>query len=253
MVLPLEDYGYLSQVLARYTVSRERFDVPAAYAKALAQSWAGADLLAVAESRSWAKGTAVAGGTDLDLFVSLRPETSGSLAEIYTAFFCFLRRHVDPRRQDVSIGVTLGAAKIDLVPGRKQPGPTTDHSLYSNRRRSWIQTNVSQHISLVRRSGRANEIRLLKIWRRRHGLEFPSFALELAALRALAGSPQGALAPNVVAAWTFLRDQLEQARLVDPANSNNVVSDALTVAEKRRVATAAAQALEQWSWSAVLG
>lgn len=46
---------------------------------------------------------------------------------------------------------------------------------------------------------------------------------------------------------TYLRDTFPNARFVDPANTNNVISDDLRAAEKQRISAAAGQALNG-SW-----
>ena len=90
---------------------------------------------------------------------------------------------------------------------------------------------VAAQIRHVRDSGLLDHILDLKIWRRRHALRFPSFYLELATLRALSASFLHLL--------RFLAGGFPDARLLDPANSNNVVSDLLTPEEKFRIAGAA--------------
>ena len=200
--------------------------------------------MSVEPSGSFAKGTAVRSGTDIDLFISLSFNTPETLKGIYNTLFAALSNSaLQPRRQDVSIGIRIASAyDVDLVPARKQGLLGNDHSLYSARRDTWMQTNVTKHIALIQTCGRLDEIRLMKIWRNRRHLDFPSFFLELATIRALAGR-RPALSNNVVATLEFLRDHLRNVRIVDPANTNNVVSDTLSDAAKQAVAVAARAAL----------
>lgn len=51
--------------------------------------------------------------------------------------------------------------------------------------------------------------------------------------------PKGALAHNVSAGLSWLGAKLENARLVDPANTSNIVSDDLTAAERSAIGRAA--------------
>jgi hypothetical protein len=125
-----------------------------------------------------------------------------------------------------------------------------DHSLYSNRTRTWVQTNVNKHIAAVQASNRLDEIRLLKIWRNRIGLDFPSFYLELATIRALQGKWSINLSGNIVAALEFMRDNIKTARIMDPTNTNNVISETVTGQGKQTIATAAANALAS-TWNVV--
>src|SRR5690349_16192568 len=53
----------------------------------IVNGWAGSQLRAVHPSGSFAKGTANHSGTDIDLFVSLKSDTTNTLKEIYTTLF----------------------------------------------------------------------------------------------------------------------------------------------------------------------
>ena len=57
-------------------------------------------------------------------------------------------------------------------------------------------------------SGRTEEIRVLKLWRRQKGIEFPSFYLELTVINALSGRRSGELAANVWTAFAYLRGRV---------------------------------------------
>jgi hypothetical protein len=50
----------------------------------------------------------------------------------------------------------------------------------------------------------------------------------------------------------YLRDRFCTARVVDPANTNNIISDDLTAAEKAKVAAAAQQALKATTWDQIV-
>ena len=87
----------------------------------------------------------------------------------------------------------------------------------------------------IRSSGLIDEILALKIWRRRHALRFPSFLMELATIHA---RPR-----DFRALLHFLATDFPTTRLLDPANSSNVVSDLLTDVEKLRIAARARASL----------
>lgn len=243
--------AYLRQVLARYAIDNGYLSPARAVQATLmptVQQWGNRFLLSVDPSGSFAKGTAVRGGTDIDLFVSLSSATPETLSQIYESLLSALAAAgYQPRRQNVSIGVRVGSYSVDIVPGKRQSQYGDDHSLYSNRSGNWLQTNVTRHIAEVRASSRADEIRLLKIWRNRKRLDFPSFYLELAVIRALSGCRAGNLAANIVTALEFIRDNVPSARFVDPANTNNIVSDTVAVQGKQALSSAARAALAS-SW-----
>jgi hypothetical protein len=204
-------------------------------------------------SGSYAKNTAIRGGTDVDLFVSLKSNTTNSLADLYASLASFMQgKGYSVRRQNVSIGITYSGLRVDLVPGKRQSDWSSDHSIYVSRQRTWQKTNIEKHVQVVGGSGFPPEIRLLKQWRERHSLEFPSFALELAGLQGMSGRRAGQLSSNVWAALTFIRDRLESCALYDPANTNNNVADEMTAAEKRAIATQARTSLGKQYWREII-
>lgn len=211
--------------------------------------WAGGYLIAVKPAGSCIKGTAVLGQTDLDIFISLRSDLDMKLRDISLS----LRAHLhagglSPRQQDVSVGINHGGVAIDVTAGRQHPSYPTYHSIYRSKADTWMQTNIDAHIDLVRRSGLQDEIRLLKIWRQQKGLDFPSFLVELAAMDALKSDRTGSLADNLMTILRYLVLEFPRRSLADPSNSNNVVSDTLSKAEKVKIATAAVAAIRASSW-----
>jgi hypothetical protein len=180
------------------------------------RQWAAAELLGIDFSGSYGKGTAISPGTDVDLFVSL-DSAAGSLKDTYWSLFRWCAdHHLPPQAGNVSVRVVCDGVRVDLVPGRKQKGATTDHTLYRRKADSWTQTNVGQHIRLVATSGRTDEIRAIKIWRELHHLDFPSVYLELSVIEALKGRRAESLAANVGAALAYLGGDFLKARVVDP-------------------------------------
>ncbi len=80
------------------------------------RQWAGDNLLGVYPSGSFMKGTAVLSGTDIDLFLSLSEHTSETLKEVYNKLFdCLTSAGYSPRRQNVSLNITVSRNSVDLV------------------------------------------------------------------------------------------------------------------------------------------
>lgn len=242
--MPADDY--LRSLLAKYHVDPAGPRAVAEHQIApVIQVWGGQYLRDIRLSGSIAKGTANAGVNDMDLFIELDPTTPLNLQGIYESLLAAAARQWPVRRQNVSVGVNAGRYHFDLVPARLQAGYQNWFALWREKQKTWTQTNVELQVQTVARSGRTEEIRILKLWRTLAGLEFPSFVLELAALRALDGLPIGALAQNVSKALSWLGANIETARLIDPANTNNIVSDDLTEAERSAIARAARAARAQ--------
>jgi hypothetical protein len=247
---------YVASVIGKYAVNAAPGSAASQAANQLfpaLRSWAGRSLLGIQFSGSYAKHTAISLGTDVDLFISL--DSTQPVKEIYWSLYRFCgERGWGPQVQNVSVRVQSNGLHVDLVPGRKQDGNTEDHTLYKRKKDSWVQTNVMQHIRLIANSGRRDEIRALKIWRERNRLDFPSFYLELTVLEALKYSRMSSLAARFSELLQYLAGEgkFNQARVVDPANSNNIISDDLGPEEKRGIVVAAEKCLAIGMWEQTL-
>jgi len=217
------------------------------------QGWAGNRLLSVDPSGSFMKGTANKSGTDIDLFISLSEETTETLKDIYDKLFNTMKdKGYAPKEQNVSINIRVNGYSVDLVPGKRQNSSSNDYSLYRRRAGSWTKTNVITHINYVRNNLRVSESRIVKLWRDQKHLDFPSFYLELTVIDALLQNSTGSLAGNVWKVFEYLRDKFVNARVVDPANTNNVISDDLSVADKNKIKVAAERALKASDWNEIV-
>lgn len=244
---------YLAGILQKYAVNTRGAEAAAQTIYPVLQKWGSSYLNSAEFSGSLAKGTGVSIGTDADIFLSLSSSTPGTLADMYlTLYNAVTAAGYAGRKQNVSIGVTVNGYSVDLIPGRRQSQYGNDHSLYLSKANTWTQTNVANHIAYVKGSGRIDEIRVLKVWRQLHGLEFPSFFLEMAVIDALAYARIGNLAANVLTALEHIRDRIRTVRYVDPANTNNVISDDCTATEKIAVAAQAANSRGQQIWERIV-
>ena len=247
---------YMASVVEKYAVHVGPGSAAAHAANELIpalREWAGRYLLEIGLSGSYAKGTAISLGTDVDIFVSLSEVAGDNMKHIYWNLFQFLTdRGLRPQAQNVSVRVERNGKQVDVVPGVKQPGGAGGHTLYRRKKGSWVRTNVAEHIRLIVGSGWTSEIRALKIWRGRSRLDFPSFYLELTVMKALSGASAASLTGNVQRVFEVLSDRFMRARVVDPANSKNVLSDDLSPEEKHVIAGAARMALGMSTWEEVL-
>ena len=178
---------------------------------------------------SHAKGTDLR-DSDVDIFLRLSPDTPGPLSAMQAS----LADHVHGNIRNVSVRIMLEGRFIDLVPARRS---FTCDVLWQARFNTWLKTDIPEQIRYVRNSGLIDEILALKIWRRRHALRFPSFLMELATIHAL--KPGRPITQSFPALLRFLATDFPTTRLLDPANSNNVVSDLLSEVEILRIARTA--------------
>jgi len=255
----LEDL-YLRATIGRYRVAESSEATPYRVRTRLMpklRQWGGKWLEEVTVSGSYAKGTAIRGvslapsDVDVDLFLSLSREMNEPLAEMQQKL-CGALQEYQARIVNVSVRIGFENRSVDLVVGRRREDGN-DHSLWRAREGSWVRTNVVEQARFVRDSGCLDEILALKIWRRRQGLYFPSYCLELAVIEALAeGTGSEGLGARVHRVLGWLATELPGAVLRDPANRSNVVSDVMTESEKWRVSHAAWAAARAEEWTDVI-
>jgi len=202
---------------------------------------------------SIAKNTVIREKFDLDVIVYWPPDCGYTLRGIYVAVGKVLRRWrtgVIPKTVAWQVSITP-RFHIDVVPGRAIDNTYYYANLYC-RPDSRIQTSIKKHIKTVRDSGRCDVIRLMKLWRVRKRVPIPkSLLLELLTLRGCSGCRFSSLAYQMKAALEYLYDDILDARVEDPANTNNTISDELTHRQRRVTRLLAKAALNARTWNTV--
>lgn len=256
-----ESDTYLLGIIGKYKPHDisvyEIFSIPDLKGKL--ETWASTCFREILNSGSRAKGTAISIASDVDYLVSLSNDCPDKLEDIYNSLFTLLSaNYKNVRKQNVSIRIKVETLEIDITPAKKQSGNTNNHSLYVSKLGTWKQTNIQKHINDISQSGRLNEIKVLKIWRELNGLDFPSIYLEyLLNDIILLGKSKGNdyLASNVWHVITELAKDTSNplfSRVVDPANSTNILSDLLTQAEKNKIIAKAKISSAQQNWGTII-
>jgi len=264
------DDQYVESIVAKYAVENQPGSDAEREACALGRlisDWAGKDLVGFQLSGSYEKGTAISLGTDVDILVSI--EKPNDAQEVYLSLYRHCaERNFPPEAHGVSIRILSNGVKVHMIPWNldhsraQEPdahpvagGGKHQHTLYHQRRGVTVETNINKHTQMVRGSGRADEIRALKIWRERHHLEWPSFYLELTVMDALsdAEAPKsGSLAKNVSTVLHYLAHDFPRAVTMDPANTENVISDDLNAKEKSVISREARKSLVMGAWEKII-
>lgn len=253
---------YLFQILQRYT-PRSLFSYLTSITqlKNTLREWANTCYISILDSGSRAKGTAISLASDVDYLVSLTSncnEDNGGLKSIYESLFDKLRGcYTNVRKQNVSIRINLNGLEVDVTPARKQNGSINYHWIYLSRSGTRQQTNIQRHISDISKSERTKEIKILKIWRELNQLDFPSIYLEYLLIDILLYKPKEV--DSFVANASYIFDELAKdednplfTRIVDPANSNNILSDLLIDSEKNKIIDQAKIAANQHYWNNII-
>ena len=137
---------------------------------------------------------------------------------------------------------------VDVVPGRFIEG-TKDvflHIAFGEKER--MQTNLKTHIDHIVNSGCVPVIRLMKLWVHRNNVNIKTFVLELFVVQSLSGSRnKNNYEKAFLGTLEAFKNEFTTLQLVDPANSNNVVSQLVSPSEKAAVAQAAQRAFDKIS------
>jgi tRNA nucleotidyltransferase (CCA-adding enzyme) len=111
---------YIESILNKYSVTYGDYSPASRVLISLTptlETWAGEYLNKIHFSGSYAKRTAINIGTDVDIFISISSSVPRTLDEIYNSLFKLSSsKGWNPRKRNVSIGITYQATKIDLVP-----------------------------------------------------------------------------------------------------------------------------------------
>lgn len=201
---------------------------------------------------SKAKGTMIAENYDLDIVCYFPHDKDATIKEIHDSVqrVLSLKYVIKPKASAVRIkGIDNNVETdyhIDVVPGKfieSDDGDVFLHVVYGEKER--IQTNIDTHIAYVKDSGCQDVIKLMKIWKERNGVPFKTFVLEIAIVETLKGlNNKDDFSRSLRKIFTFLRDEIESVRLLDPANSNNIVSESISGGDKTIIASKTTEALK---------
>jgi hypothetical protein len=245
--------SYLTKILEQQTTPPNKIVEALPQIKTLITDWSNGYCQAVRTAGGIAHQTAVKCASDVDLFISLSPDVHDRPEKIYFSLYGYLQRKgYAVKKQNVGLRVTYNDIIVDLIPGKQEKPGAAEHGLFLSKRGAPIKTNVDLHTQTVKSSSVTNIIRLAKIWRERHALEFPSLYLELAVIRALGGKNLHSVEDSFKAALGWIAQSIENTEIVDPANSTNILSTDLVAAEKKALALKAKEATKVESWQKVV-
>jgi hypothetical protein len=246
---------YAAAIVEKYRVIADT-DSPAHRAAdvviPLLKQWGKQHLLGITLSGAYAKNTAIALSSHVDVLIGLSPIPGMEMKNVFWSLFEFLTdRDLRPRTRNVSIQLESKGLLVDLIPAWREQ-KSSSNVLFNKRSGAPVRTDVAQHVHLVANSGRQQEMCALKIWRERHSLDFPSLYLELTVLRALEGERFGQLADNVLTVLRYLTSRFQKAEIRDPANRDNMVSDDLSAEARQAIAKAARRAMYDENWKKII-
>jgi len=196
------------------------------------------------------KGTMIRENYDLDIVCYFPNTDTRSLKEIredvsnHLKSKYLIEEKASAERISDLKGVSVPSGyHIDVVPGRFIEG-TNDVFLHvAHGEKERIQTNLKTHINHIANSGCVPIIRLVKVWANRNRLNIKTFILELFVVEILSGSQNKSnLRESFLKVMEAMKDKFGNVQLVDPANTNNIVSQSINFSDKIMINSAGEKA-----------
>lgn len=200
---------------------------------------------------SYGKHTIIRQRYDLDIIIYWPNSTTSTIKGIYSAVGEELQKNWKTvRPKTVSWELSFpGGFHIDVVPGRALDDSFREANLYRTDTGTTLKTSLKTHIDTVRNSGRRDAIRLMKLWREKKRVPFKkTFLLELMTIYGCHGTPTDNLDSQVQAALLYIRENILDCNIKDPANSNNSLTEDLSVTARILICNAAKAAVDARNW-----
>ena len=170
---------------------------------------------------------------DADCIENIRNNVEDYLNERF-----YDRNLLKVRSQNHSIGLVFDLKgeekRIDVVPLREIENGKGDTYLYSTRHNSIKKTNAQKQISKLKFTEKQKQIiKLLKGWKIDNDLFFPSVFIEHIVKRTFFSNsvPRG-IDKALLFTIEFIANNITHIRIIDPANTNNIISECMTNTEK---------------------
>jgi len=202
---------------------------------------------------SYAKNTMIKASYDLDIVLYWPSDSPYSLESLYRAAEGVLDKNWRTVRTK-KVGLELpseGDFHIDVIPGKFSSKDENYAYLYNSRTGGRLQTSIYVQVDYVKKSGRQDVIRLIKLWKKRKNVPIKTFILESCIIEGCKGFDRSKLESQLLAAYYFLLNKIQNVKIEDPSNSNNIISDDLSKEQKNRVRNLASQAIEAPNWEQV--
>lgn len=261
---------YLQKVLSAQTLGQDSDEL-----KALQQHRADVEAVLRQEFKdcsptiryagSKVKETMIRESYDLDIICYFRHDDTkagATLEDIYNNTKAALAKsyYVEPKQSALRLkGLEAEHPDfhVDVVPGRFTDDTKGEAYIYqAGADKCRLKTNIDVHVAHVKDSGVTDAIRLIKLWKVRHGIALKNFVLELAVIKLLKNKKSSTFSAQLEHVWTEFRDNIDNLSVEDPANpEGNDLSVALASAKAvlKSKASSTLSVIQSSGWQAVFG
>ncbi len=190
-------------------------------------------------------------GSDIDIQIPFKRDF-GSIENVYYTVSDFIfdefqdTKLVGIREQKHSIGLEFNIGneikRIDVIPLRQIDNNSGDTYLYVNNtgffeKPTYKKTNYLKQLKKMQFSTNEKKIiRLLKVWKVENNLKLKSIHIEFLVKKAFEKKPiPYGIEKCLLETINFLAENIMLVKIIDPANTNNIISNSLTFKEKESI------------------
>ncbi len=182
------------------------------------------------------KKTNIRPSTQIKLLVSIKERDKRSIEELIFSYKNFIQYlNLAVIRKNNQLLFTYNEIDFILFISKKIEKTYNFHVMYNLTTSKEISTNFNIHTSTIIESNCNKEILLMKLWREKHQLNFPTIYLELVVLKALQNCQKKNLFSRMLRILDFLRKDFINEKFYDLSNTNNIISDYLSHDEKLKI------------------
>jgi Nucleotidyltransferase domain len=171
---------------------------------------------------SYAKGTMIKGAFDLDIviyFAKNSDKTPQLWVEMVENILKQQHSIQKLKRYGVAIQFQYKGYEVDLVVGKAQDEQFEMVDLWNKKEAKNMRASLKLHVENV--SDVEPILRLMKIWRLHHQLNWHKLAMEQTVVRVLKNKPKNDFGECLKLIFLDIKTNINTVKFLDPANSNN--------------------------------
>lgn len=192
------------------------------------------------------KGTNIRENPKVKLLISMKEKDKRSLEEITLWMYNYLKTpKAEIERKDNQLNFNFKGIDFNIFIAKRKDKTYNYHVMQNVNLIKEIVTNFNIHTLNVVESNFQKEIILMKLWREKHNLNFPTMYLELVVVDVLRKCNKKNLFSRIIRILDFLRKDFIQEKFYDPSNTNNVISEYISLEDKRKIQTMAKLSLTE--------
>ena len=203
---------------------------------------------------SYAKGTMIQAGYDLDIVLYWSYNFHLSPQNLFNEVGIVLQRNSRyPRPKKVGWEIPFpGYFHIDVIPGKQILNQQNLAYLYNNEIGGRFRSSVKMQVNHVKKANRQDIIKLMKLWKIRIDVPIKTFILETMIIDACKGLDRSLLEHQLNHAFEYISDNILTIKVLDSANSNNIISNNISQEDKDRIKNLVDDALESNTWRNII-